>query len=43
MTEEGEERLFLLIDGEKKYLNGEAELKQAPDTRFSRVEVDSEY
>lgn len=42
MTEEGEERLVLLIDGEKKYLNGGEELKQAPGTRFRSVEVDSE-
>lgn len=40
MKEEGEERLVLLIDGEKKYLKGEVE--QAPG-RFRRVEVDSEY
>ena len=43
MREKGEERLVLLVDGEKKYLNGVQEPQQAPGTRFRRVEVDSEY
>lgn len=43
MREGGEERVVLLVDGEKRYFNGGEKLEQAPDTRFSRVEVDSEY
>ena len=43
MKEGGEERVVLLIDGERQYLDGGEELEQAPGTRFREVEVDSEY
>lgn len=43
MREEGEERLVLLIDGEKKYLKRGEEVEQAPGRTFRRVEVDSKY
>ena len=43
MREAGEERLVLLVDGEKKHSKGGEELEQAPGTTFRRIEVDSEY
>ena len=43
MREVGEERLVLLIDGERKYSKGGKDLEQVPCTTFRRVEVDSEY
>ena len=43
MKEEGEERLVLLIDGEKKYLKEGEKVERAPGRTFRSVEVDSEY
>ena len=43
MTEEGRERLVLVVDGEEGSVKVGEELAQAPGAKYKKVEVDSEY